>query len=78
MSQYDIPDLATPQADRMAPEGVTLRAQPRLVMRLNRRMLVSGDSITIYQSATTVVVVGIAKGCLPEKTLRWVRPLAIC
>ncbi len=42
MSQYDIPDLATPQADRMAPQGVTLPAQPRLVMRLNRRMLVSG------------------------------------
>ncbi|HAF92809.1 MAG TPA: conjugal transfer protein TrbI [Pseudomonas sp.] len=39
MSQDDIPDLATPQADKVAPEAVALRAQPRPVTRLNRRTL---------------------------------------
>lgn len=39
MSQDDTPDLATPQADKLAPEAVALRAQPRPVTRLNRRML---------------------------------------
>ncbi|HCI5733941.1 TPA: TrbI/VirB10 family protein [Klebsiella variicola subsp. variicola] len=40
MSQDDIPDLATPQAaDKIAPEVVALRAQPRPVTRLNRRTL---------------------------------------
>ncbi|WP_028624498.1 TrbI/VirB10 family protein [Pseudomonas sp. Ant30-3] len=39
MSQDDTPDLATPQADKMAPEAVALRAQPRPVTRLNRRTL---------------------------------------
>lgn len=39
MSQDDIPDLATPKAEKVAPEAVTLRAQPRPVTRLNRRTL---------------------------------------
>jgi P-type conjugative transfer protein TrbG len=37
MSQDDTPDLATPQAGKVAPEAVALRAQPRPVTRLNRR-----------------------------------------
>ncbi|HFH3376597.1 TPA: TrbI/VirB10 family protein [Pseudomonas aeruginosa] len=39
MSQDDTPDLATPQAGKVAPEAVTLRAQPQPVTRLNRRTL---------------------------------------
>ncbi|MDP8607884.1 TrbI/VirB10 family protein [Serratia marcescens] len=39
MSQDDTPELATPQADKVAPEAVALRAQPRPVTRLNRRTL---------------------------------------
>src|SRR3546814_2456454 len=39
MSQDDTPDLATPQAGKVAPEAVVLRAQPRPVTRLNRRTL---------------------------------------
>ena len=39
MSQDDTPDLATPQAGKVAPESVALRAQPRPVTRLNRRTL---------------------------------------
>ena len=39
MSQDDTPDLAPPQADKVAPEAVALRAQPRPVTRLNRRTL---------------------------------------
>ena len=39
MSQEDTPDLATPQAGKVAPEAVALRAQPRPVTRLNRRTL---------------------------------------
>ncbi|WP_447935688.1 TrbI/VirB10 family protein [Stenotrophomonas lactitubi] len=39
MSQDDTPDLATPQAGKVAPEAVALRAQPRPVTRLNRRVL---------------------------------------
>jgi len=38
MNQDDSPDLA-PQADKVAPEAVALRAQPRPVTRLNRRTL---------------------------------------
>ena len=38
MNQDDSPDLA-PQADKVAPEAVALRAQPRSVTRLNRRTL---------------------------------------
>ncbi|ALJ28478.1 TrbI/VirB10 family protein [Diaphorobacter sp. C33] len=38
MSQDDSPDLA-PQAGKVAPEAVVLRAQPRPVTRLNRRTL---------------------------------------
>ncbi|BCX53378.1 TrbI/VirB10 family protein [Comamonas thiooxydans] len=37
--QDDTPDLATPQAGKVAPEAVALRAQPRPVTRLNRRTL---------------------------------------
>lgn len=39
MSQEDTPDLAAPQVDKVAPEAVALRAQPRPVTRLNRRTL---------------------------------------
>ncbi|MFL4123214.1 TrbI/VirB10 family protein [Pseudomonas aeruginosa] len=39
MSQDDTPDLATPQAGKVAPEAVTLRAQPQPITRLNRRTL---------------------------------------
>ena len=39
MSQDDTPDLAAPQAAKVAPEAVALRAQPRPVTRLNRRTL---------------------------------------
>ncbi|MCD9354750.1 MULTISPECIES: TrbI/VirB10 family protein [Enterobacteriaceae] len=40
MTQDDTPDLAAPQAaDKVAPEAVALRAQPRPVTRLNRRTL---------------------------------------
>ena len=39
MSQDDTPDLAAPQAGKVAPETVALRAQPRPVTRLNRRTL---------------------------------------
>ncbi|HBR2024146.1 TPA: TrbI/VirB10 family protein [Klebsiella variicola] len=39
MRQDDTPDLAAPPADKVAPEAVALRAQPRPVTRLNRRTL---------------------------------------
>ena len=39
MSQDDIPNFAAPQVDKVAPEAVALRAQPRPVTRLNRRTL---------------------------------------
>lgn len=50
MSQDDTPDLAAPQAGKVAPEAVALRAQPRPVTRLNRRMLaalVGGLSVSV-------------------------------
>ena len=50
MSQDDTPDLATPQAGKVAPEAVALRAQPRPVTRLNRRtlaMLTGGLSVAV-------------------------------
>ncbi|HRN77356.1 TrbI/VirB10 family protein [Ottowia sp.] len=50
MSQDDTPDLATPQAGKIAPEAVALRAQPRPVTRLNRRtlaVLVGGLSVAV-------------------------------
>ena len=50
MSQDDTPDLATPQAGKIAPETVALRAQPRAVTRLNRRtlaVLVGGLSVAV-------------------------------
>ena len=49
MSQDDSPDLA-PQAGKVAPEAVALRAQPRPVTRLNRRtlaILVGGLSVAV-------------------------------
>ena len=49
MSQDDSPDLA-PQAGKVAPEAVVLRAQPRPVTRLNRRtlaILVGGLSVAV-------------------------------
>lgn len=39
MSQDDTPDVALPQAGKVEPEAVALRAQPRPVTRLNRRTL---------------------------------------
>ncbi|CUI67198.1 MULTISPECIES: TrbI/VirB10 family protein [Pseudomonadota] len=39
MSQDDTPDVAVPQAGKVEPEAVSLRAQPRPVTRLNRRTL---------------------------------------
>ncbi len=39
MGQDDTSDIAAPPASKVAPEAVALRAQPRPVMRLNRRML---------------------------------------
>ncbi|MFG8540758.1 TrbI/VirB10 family protein [Pseudomonas aeruginosa] len=39
MSQDDTPDVAAPQAGKVEPEAVALRAQPRPVTRLNRRTL---------------------------------------
>lgn len=50
MSQDDTPDLAPPQAGKVAPEAVALRAQPRPVTRLNRRtlvMLTGGLSVAV-------------------------------
>ena len=50
MGQDDTPDLATPQAGKVAPEAAALRAQPRPVTRLNRRMLavlVGGLSVSV-------------------------------
>ncbi|HIH2744767.1 TPA: TrbI/VirB10 family protein [Burkholderia lata] len=50
MSQDNTPDLATPQAGKVAPEAVALRAQPRAVTRLNRRtlaVLVGGLSVAV-------------------------------
>ncbi|MGN7838244.1 TrbI/VirB10 family protein [Stenotrophomonas sp. 22385] len=39
MSQDETPDVAVPQAGKVEPEAVALRAQPRPVTRLNRRTL---------------------------------------
>jgi type IV secretory pathway VirB10-like protein len=39
MSQDDTPDVAAPQAGKVEPDAVALRAQPRPVTRLNRRTL---------------------------------------
>ncbi|WP_404300509.1 TrbI/VirB10 family protein [Alicycliphilus denitrificans] len=50
MSQDDTPNLATPQAGKVTPEAVALRAQPRAVTRLNRRtlaVLVGGLSVAV-------------------------------
>ena len=50
MSQDDTRDLGTPQAGKVAPEAVALRAQPRPVTRLNRRtlaILVGGLSVAV-------------------------------
>ena len=50
MSQDDTPDRAAPQAGKVAPEAVALRAQPRAVTRMNRRtlaMLVGGLSVAV-------------------------------
>jgi type IV secretion system protein VirB10 len=50
MSQDDTPDLAAPQAGKVAPDTVALRAQPRPVTRLNRRTLaalVGGLSVAV-------------------------------
>lgn len=50
MSQDDTPDRAAPSAGKVAPESVTLRAQPRAVTRLNRRtlaILVGGLSVAV-------------------------------
>ena len=50
MSQDDTPGLAAPQAGKVAPEAVALRAQPRPVTRLNRRtlaLLTGGLSVAV-------------------------------
>ncbi|MCW5622624.1 MAG: TrbI/VirB10 family protein [Burkholderiales bacterium] len=50
MSQDDTRDLGTPQAGKVAPEAVALRAQPRAVTRLNRRtlaVLIGGLSVAV-------------------------------
>ncbi|PZQ78090.1 MAG: conjugal transfer protein TrbI [Variovorax paradoxus] len=50
MSQDDTPDRAAPQAGKVAPDAVALRAQPRPVTRLNRRtlaMLMGGLSVAV-------------------------------
>ncbi|CAB3734254.1 hypothetical protein LMG1866_04914 [Achromobacter ruhlandii] len=50
MSQDDTLDRAAPQAGKVAPEAVALRAQPRPVTRLNRRtlaMLMGGLSVAV-------------------------------
>ncbi|MGG2538485.1 TrbI/VirB10 family protein [Pseudomonas aeruginosa] len=50
MSQDDTPDVAVPQAGKVEPEAVALRAQPRPVTRLNRRtlaILVGGLSVAV-------------------------------
>ncbi|MDN7598107.1 TrbI/VirB10 family protein [Burkholderia multivorans] len=52
MSQDDTPDLAIPQASKVAPETVALRAQPRPVTRLNRRVL------AIFAGGLSVAVLG--------------------
>ncbi|MGE6498351.1 TrbI/VirB10 family protein [Cupriavidus metallidurans] len=55
MSQDDIPDHAAdalPSADKVAPETMALRAQPRPVTRLNRRTL------AILTGGLSVVVLG--------------------
>ncbi|QXL85103.1 MULTISPECIES: TrbI/VirB10 family protein [Comamonadaceae] len=52
MSQDDISDHAAPQADKVAPEAVALRAQPRPVTRLNRRTL------AILAGSLSVAVLG--------------------
>lgn len=52
MSQDDTPDLAAPQADKVALEAVALRAQPRPVTRLNRR------SLAILAGVLAVAVLG--------------------
>ena len=51
MNQDDSPDLV-PQADKVAPEAVALRAQPRPVTRLNRR------SLAILTGGLSVAVLG--------------------
>ncbi|MFM5701002.1 TrbI/VirB10 family protein [Aeromonas caviae] len=52
MSQDDTLDLVAPQAGKVAPEVVALRAQPRPVTRLNRRTL------TILAGGLSVAVLG--------------------
>jgi type IV secretion system protein VirB10 len=54
MSLDDTPDLAMPQAGKVAPETVALRAQPRPVTRLNRRTLaiLAGGFAVAVLSAT--------------------------
>ena len=52
MGQDDTPDLATPQAGKVAPDAVALRAQPRPVTRLNRRTL------TILTGGLSIAVLG--------------------
>ena len=50
MGQDDTPDLASPQAGKVAPEAVALRAQPHPVTRLNRRtlaILVGGSAAAV-------------------------------
>lgn len=53
MSQDDTPDVAAPQAGKVEPEAVVLRAQPRPVIRLNRRtlaILAGGLSVAVLSA----------------------------
>ena len=50
MNQDETADRTTPQAEKVAPDTMTLRAQPRPVTRLNRRtlaILTGGLAITV-------------------------------
>lgn len=52
MHDDDSPDLAPPAVDKVAPEAVALRAQPRMVTRLNRRTL------AIFTGGLSIAVLG--------------------
>jgi type IV secretion system protein VirB10 len=52
MNQDETADRASPQADKVAPDTVTLRAQPRPVTRLNRR------SLAVLTGGLAVAVLG--------------------
>ena len=77
MSQDDTPDLATPQAGKVAPEAVALRAQPRPVTRLNRRTLaiLAGGLAAAVVVDTQHIVRGIVTLDDPASAERRVREI---